>query len=67
MHFSIFKNFLLKINDFDLPGNNSLLKLAPPARIKQILDGFVPKNPKLAAVLVLFYGDINNNTRMIIR
>ncbi len=64
MHFSNFKKFLLKIRDFDLPGNNSLLKLAPPARIKQILDGFIPKNPKLAAVLVLFYGDNNNNTRM---
>lgn len=64
MHFSNFKNFLLKINDFDLPGHKSLLKLAPPARVKQILDGFIPKNPKLAAVLVLFYGDENNDTRM---
>ncbi len=66
MHFSNFKNYLLKINDFNLPGNKSLLKLAPPARVKQILDGFIPKNPKLAAVLVLFYGDENNDTRMIL-
>jgi len=66
MHFLNFKNYLLKINDFNLPGNKSLLKLAPPARVKQILDGFIPKNPKLAAVLVLFYGDENNDTRMIL-
>lgn len=66
MHFSNFKNYLLKINDFNLPGNKSLLKLAPPARVKQILDGFIPKNPKLAAVLVLFYGDENNDTRIIL-
>ena len=64
MHFSDFKKVLSKINDFDLPGNKSLLKLAPPSRLKEIKEGFIPKNPKLAAVLVLFYGDINNDTRM---
>jgi len=64
MHFLNFKNILLKINDFNLPGNKSLLKLAPPNRVKQYLDGYILKNPKLAAVMMLFYEDKNEETRM---
>ena len=40
MHFSDFKKIILKINDFKLPGTNSLIKLAPPNRVKQFKDGF---------------------------
>ena len=64
MHFSDFKNILLKINDFNLPGNNSLLKLAPPSRVKQFKDGYKIINPKLAAVMLFFYPDKDNKTRM---
>ena len=45
--------YLLKINDFNLPGNKSLLKLAPPNRVKQYLDGYNVKNPKLAATVFI--------------
>ena len=64
MHFSDFKNILLKINDFNLPGNKSLLKLAPPGRVKQFNDGYKIINPKLAAVMLLFYPDKDQITRM---
>ena len=64
MHFSDFKNILLKINDFNLPGNNSLLKLAPPSRVKQLRDGYKIINPKLAAVMLFFYPDKDKKTRM---
>ena len=64
MHFSDFKNILLKINDFNLPGNNSLLKLAPPSRVKQLRDGYKIVNPKLAAVMLFFYPDKDKKTRM---
>ena len=66
MHFSHFKNILLKINDFYLPGNKSHLKLAPPSRVKQFNEGYEVLNPKLAAVMLLFYPDINHKTRMIL-
>lgn len=64
MHFLNFKNILLKINDFNLPGNKSLLKLAPPGRVKQFNDGYKIINPKLAAVMLLFYPDKDQITRM---
>ncbi len=66
MHFSDFKNILIKINDFNLPGYKSLLKLAPPNRLKQYFEGYLPTNPNQAAVMLLFYGDQNKNTRMIL-
>jgi|TARA_B110000438_G_scaffold76769_1_gene76979 8-oxo-dGTP pyrophosphatase MutT (NUDIX family) len=64
MHFSDFKNILLKLNDFNLPGNKSLLKLAPPNRVKQFIEGYTITNPKHAAVMLLFYADKNQNTRI---
>ena len=57
---------MLKINDFELPGKKSMIKLAPPGRIKQIKEGFNPINPKSAAVLILFYGDEQNQTRVVL-
>ena len=64
MHFSDFKNILLKINDFNLPGNKSLIKLAPPNRVKQFNDGFKITNPRKAAVMLLFFKDISHKTHM---
>jgi 8-oxo-dGTP pyrophosphatase MutT (NUDIX family) len=64
MQFSDFKNILLKINDFKLPGVNSFLKLAPPTRFKQFKEGFEAINPDHAAVMLLLYPDKNLNTRM---
>ena len=40
--------------------------MAPPERIKQILDGHIPTNPLEAAVSLLFYKEIDNQTRMVL-
>jgi 8-oxo-dGTP pyrophosphatase MutT (NUDIX family) len=64
MHFSDFKKIILKINDFKLPGSNSLIKLAPPSRVKQLKDGFKIKEPKMAGVMLLFYQNNDRNTGM---
>ena len=64
MHFSDFKKIILKINDFKLPGTNSLIKLAPPNRVKQFKDGFKINKPKMAGVMLLFYENTNKNTCM---
>lgn len=66
MHFLKFKKIISKINDFKLPGKISFLELAPPDRIKQILDGYIPKNSVKAAVTLLFYGDHKNQTRLVL-
>ena len=46
-------------------GINSFLQMAPPERIKQILDGYIPTNLK-SIVSLLFYKDIDNQTRMVL-
>ena len=66
MHFTDFKNYLLKINDYKLPGHDYLLKIAPPARIKHLKKNIIPKDSKTASVLMLFYPDINNETRLVL-
>ena len=66
MHFTDFKNYILKINDYKLPGHNYLLKIAPPSRIKHLKTNLIPENSKTASVLMLFYPDINNETRLVL-
>ncbi len=66
MHFIDFKNYLLKINDYELPGHDYLLKISPPARIKHLKKNFIPKDSKTASVLMLFYPDNNNETRLVL-
>ena len=61
-----FKKIISKVNDFNLPGKNSFLELAPPDRVKQILDGCIPNNSVKAAVTLLFYGDYKNQTRLVL-
>ena len=58
------KNYILKINDYKLPGHNYLLKIAPPSKIKHLKTNLIPENSKTASVLMLFYPDINNETRL---
>ena len=36
MHFKDFKNIILKFNEYDLPGHELLLKIAPPSRINTL-------------------------------
>jgi len=57
---------LLKINDFNLPGHDSLSNMAPPSRINLLKNRKIPSDCKKAAVLMLFYPDNNNNTRMVL-
>ena len=66
MHFSKFKKIISKFKHYKLPGINSFLQMAPPERIKQILDGYTPINPLKAAVSLLFYKEIDNQTRMVL-
>ena len=66
MHFNSFKKILLKINDFNLPGHDSLSNMAPPSRINLLKNRKIPSDCKKAAVLMLFYPDNNNNTRMVL-
>jgi 8-oxo-dGTP pyrophosphatase MutT (NUDIX family) len=66
MHFTDFKNYLLKIKDYQLPGHDYLLKIAPPARIKHLKNNIIPKDSKTASVLMLFYPDSNNETRLVL-
>ena len=66
MHFTDFKNYLLKIKDYKLPGHDYLLKIAPPARIKHLKNNIIPKDSKTASVLMLFYPDSNNETRLVL-
>lgn len=66
MHFSKFKKIISKFKHYELPGINSFLQMAPPERIKQILGGHIPTNPLEAAVSLLFYKEIDNQTRMVL-
>ena len=66
MHFTDFKNYLLKIKDYKLPGQDYLLKIAPPARIKHLKNNIIPHDSKTASVLMLFYTDSNNESRLVL-
>ena len=57
---------MLKINDFNIPGHDSLSNMAPPSRIKLLKNKKILSDHKKAAVLMLFYPDNNNNTRMVL-
>ena len=66
MHFIDFKNFILKVNDYKLPGHDYLLKISPHTRINHIKNKIIPVDPKTASVLILFYPDSKNNTRLVL-
>ena len=65
MHFKDFKNIILKLKDYDLPGHEHLLKIAPPERVKHLKTNKIPDNSKTASVLLLFYPDKNSQTRLV--
>lgn len=65
MHFKDFKNIILKLKDYDLPGHEHLLKISPPARVKHLKTNKIPNNSKTASVLLLFYPDKNSQTRLV--
>lgn len=55
-----------KIKDLPLPGEASHYKMAPKERLLELLkEGRLPKNPRKAAVMALFYPDANNGTKLL--
>jgi 8-oxo-dGTP pyrophosphatase MutT (NUDIX family) len=66
MDFTYFKNNLNRINSFELGGIDAQFKLAPKIRTKFTEEIIHSKNPKKAAVLVLFYPDSNNKTTFLL-
>ena len=66
MHFKNFKKILLKIRDYDLPGYDYLLKIAPPSRIKTLKSLKIPGSAKTASVILLFYPDQKNQPRFLL-
>lgn len=66
MDFTYFKNNLNKISSLELGGLDAQFKLAPKIRTKLSEDFIQAKNPKKAAVLLLFYPDKNNETHFLL-
>jgi len=66
VHFKNFKKILLKIRDYELPGHDYLLKIAPPSRIKTLKSFKIPDSAKTASVILLFYPDHKNETRFVL-
>ncbi len=64
-----FNNFTDKIDTFklkELGGQKSQFKLVPKLRLDFSEDKIKKSNPKIAAVLALFYPDENNQTRFLL-
>ncbi|WP_422084079.1 NUDIX hydrolase [Ulvibacterium sp.] len=60
MDFDLFSQQLSKIKNLPLPGEASHFKMAPETRIRLMQEARQKgKNPKRAAVMALFYPDIN--------
>ncbi|HKJ07130.1 MAG TPA: CoA pyrophosphatase [Flavobacteriaceae bacterium] len=64
-----FNSFLSKIEQFKsskVGGQNAQFKLAPSQRIRFNIEKIMEKNPKKAAVLVLFYPNKQNETTFLL-
>ncbi len=67
MDFEIFKAALVKIEKLPLPGQTSQFKMSPPYREKLItLQKDKIKNAKKAAVMALFYPNIDDKAYLIL-
>lgn len=66
MKFSDFKNNIDKLKQISLGGLESQFKLIPAVRPKFDLDKIVENNPKLSAVLCLFYPNNQDETCFIL-
>ncbi|MEQ8220181.1 MAG: CoA pyrophosphatase [Arenibacter sp.] len=67
MHFDDFSNRISKIENLELPGSASHYKMAPMFRIKELESGkIVKKNPKQAAVMALFYPNLDYQTNLLL-
>lgn len=67
MDFDNFSKRISKIENLELPGSASHYKMAPLFRIKELAALEInTKNPKKAAVMALFYPDIDNQARLLL-
>ncbi|MEP2171835.1 MAG: CoA pyrophosphatase [Polaribacter sp.] len=62
MNFNNFKNKIELLKEAKLGGLDAQFKLAPKMRLNYDVDKIRAKNPRRAAVLALFYPNINNET-----
>lgn len=66
MKFKEFKNKIVVLKAKNLGGLNTQFKLAPALRLAYNADKIKAKNPKKAAVLILFYPNKNGETTFIL-
>jgi len=66
MKFNTFQSYIPAIEKSILGGLESQFRLAPKMRLKYSSIKIKEKNPKKAAVLALFYPDIEQNTRFLL-
>jgi|TARA_R110000787_G_scaffold235929_1_gene342624 8-oxo-dGTP pyrophosphatase MutT (NUDIX family) len=67
VHFDDFSNRVSKIENLELPGSASHYKMAPMFRIKELESGkIVKKNPRQAAVMALFYPNMDYQTNLLL-
>lgn len=67
MEFDVFVNLLPKIRNLELPGEASQFKMSPPYRQElMLMQREKMKHAKKAAVMVLFYPDINGQTKLVL-
>ncbi|SDX86049.1 NUDIX domain-containing protein [Lutibacter oricola] len=66
MNFNTFKNTIATLQQNKLGGLDAQFKLAPAIRLKFNHELIEKANPKIAAVLALFYPDKNNETQFLL-
>ena len=67
MKFQSFLELVSKIRNLPLPGREVQLEMAPLERLKELTTADIDKlNPRQAAVMALFYPDINGETHIIL-
>lgn len=67
MDFDDFSNRISKIENLELPGSASHYKMTPLFRVKELATLEInKKRPKKAAVMALFYPDIDNRTNLLL-
>ena len=67
MNFDTFLKSVSKIENIELPGESSQIKMSPPFRL-ELMERYKEsmKNSKKAGVLVLFYPDRNKQTHLVL-
>lgn len=67
MDFDDFSKRISKIDNLELPGRSSHYKMVPAFRAQELESGkILKKNPRLAAVMALFYPGMANNTNLLL-